>query len=227
MKRVFWAVLCLLVPLTAFAADDCAAPTQQDVDVKKTPIPLCLVAKKVALTLEQYNNDPNTIKDALPSLAQADFDFKTVSSTTAGFKFCLLIFSIGGSHQSQATNDVTFTYKVPPPPKQPAEMSMNSYLGLLGPRQVKTQDFSKVLIQTLQEAAEQIKQTRSVGKANFAALTVTLAYGVTWDFNGGATVPISLVTAGGTLDHSRADTQTVKLTFEDQTAPKAMLNKMH
>ncbi|HEX4068369.1 MAG TPA: hypothetical protein VHZ09_20280 [Acidobacteriaceae bacterium] len=226
MKRAFWATLCLLMPLTAFAADDCAAPNKQDVDVKKTPIPLCLVAKKVALTLEQYNNDPNTIKDALPSLARADFDFKTVNSTTAGFKFCLLVFSFGASHQSQATNDVTFSYVVPPPPPKPPGIGMNAYLGLLGPRQVKAQDFSKELIETLQEAAEQIKQTRSVGAATFKTLTVTLAYGVTWDFNGGVTLPISLVTAGGTLDHNRADAQTIKLTFENQTAPKAMLHKV-
>jgi len=219
MKRAFWMTLCLLVSLTALAADDCAAPKQQDVDVKKTPIPLCLVAKKVASTLDQYNNDPNTIKDALPSLARADFDFKTVNSTTAGFKFCLLVFSIGASHQSQATSDVTFSYVVPPPPKKPAGMSMNSYLFSLKPRQVKTQDFSKDLIQTLQDAAEQIKQTRSVGAATFKTLTVTLAYGVTWDFNGGVTLPISLVTAGGTLDHNRADTQTIKLTFENPVAP--------
>ena len=216
MKRAFWAVLCLLVPLSAFAADDCAAPPKQDVDVKKTPIPLCLVAKKVALTLEQYNTDPNTIKDALPSLKQAQFDFKTVNSTTAGFKFCLLVFSFGASHNSTSTNGVTFMYAVPPPPKKPAAMSTDQYLGWLAPRQVKTQDFSKELIQTLQDAAEQIKETRSVGPATFKALTVTLAYGATWDFNGSVTLPISLVTAGGTLDHSRADTQTITLTFENQ-----------
>ncbi|MGC2161461.1 MAG: hypothetical protein WA634_06115 [Silvibacterium sp.] len=219
MNRALWVMLCLLVPLTAFAADDCAAPNQQSVDVKKTPIPLCLVAKKVALTLDQYNSDPNTIKDALPGLAGADFDFKTVNSTTEGFKFCLLIFSVGGSHQSQATNDVTFSYKVPPPPPKPAAMSMDAYLNSLAPRRVKAQDFSKDLIQTLQEAALQIKETRSVGPATFKTLTVTLAYGVTWDFNGSVTLPISLVTAGGTLDHSRADTQTIKLTFENP-APK-------
>ena len=74
---------CLVVlTLTASAADLCVAPKQQDVDAKKTPIPLFLVAKKVAMTLDEYNNDPKTLKGAVPSLSRADFDFKTVSSTT-------------------------------------------------------------------------------------------------------------------------------------------------
>jgi hypothetical protein len=42
---------------------------------------------------------------------------------------------------------------------------------------------------------------------------VTLAYTVKWDFNAGATVPIELVTVGGSLDKNKASTQTVKLVF--------------
>ena len=73
--------VCLVaLSLTAFAGDMCVAPKQQDVDPKKTPIPLCLVAKKVALTLDEYNNDPKTLKGELPSLSRADFDFRTVGS---------------------------------------------------------------------------------------------------------------------------------------------------
>lgn len=192
--------------LTASAADLCVAPKQQDVDAKKTPIPLCLVAKKVALTLDQYNNDPNTLKGAVPGLSRADFDFKTVSSTTGGFKFSILIFSIGGSHQSSSTNDVTFSYVVPPPSRISAH--------------AKAHDFSKDLIETLQEAGQQINLTQSVGAAKFKTLTVTLAYGVTWDFSGSVALPISLVTAGGTLDHNRNDTQTIKLTFENPSVAK-------
>jgi hypothetical protein len=208
MRHWLGLIVCFAtLSLTASAADLCLAPRQQDVDPKKTPIPLCLVAKKVALTLDEYNNDPNTLKGAVPSLSRADFDFKTVSSTTGGFKFSILIFSVGASHQSSSTNDVTFSYAVPPPaPKK----SLHA----------KPHGFSKDLIETLQEAGQQINLTQSVGAAKFKTLTVTLAYGVTWDFSGSATLPISLVTAGGTLDHNRNDTQTIKLTFENPSPAK-------
>lgn len=96
MRYSLGLTLFILVSLTASAADLCIAPRQQDVDPKKTPIPLCLVAKKVALMLDQYNKDPKTLKGAVPSLSKVDFDFKTVSSTTVGFKFSILIFSVGG-----------------------------------------------------------------------------------------------------------------------------------
>ena len=130
-----------------------------------------------------------------------------MSTTTGGFKFSILIFSVGGSHQSSSTNDVTFSYAVPPPAR---------YIS----RHPQPHDFSKDLIETLQEAGQQINLTQSVGAAKFKTLTVTLAYGVTWDFTGSATLPISLVTAGGTLDHNRNDTQTIKLTFENQSPAK-------
>ncbi len=208
MRQGLAVMVCLVaLSVAASAADLCVAPKQQDVDAKKTPIPLCLVAKKVAMTLDEYNSDPKTLKGAVPSLSRADFDFKTVSSTTGGFKFSILIFSAGGSHQSSTTNDVTFSYAVPPPePKK----SLHA----------KPHDFSKDLIETLQGAGQQISLTQSVGAAKFKTLTVTLAYGVTWDFNGSATLPISLVTAGGTLDHNRNDTQTIKLTFENPSPAK-------
>ncbi len=208
MRNGLALMLCFAaLSVTASAADLCVAPKQQDVDPKKTPIPLCLVARKVAMTLDEYNNDPKTLKGAVPSLSRADFDFKTVSSTTGGFKFCILIFSVGASHQSSTTNEVTFSYAVPPPEPNKSLIA-------------KPHDFSKDLIETLQDAGQQIILTQSVGAAKFKTLTVTLAYGVTWDFNGAAALPISLVTAGGTLDHNRNDTQTIKLTFENPSPAK-------
>ena len=208
MRHGLGLIVCLVaLSLTASAADLCVAPKQQDVDPKNTAIPLCLVAKKVAMTLDQYNNDQETLKGAVPSLSKADFDFKTVTSTTGGFKFGILIFSVGASHQSTSTNEVTFSYAVPPPAPNRSLV-------------VTPHDFSKDLIQMLQTAGQQISMTQSVGAARFKTLSVTLAYGVTWDFSGSATVPISLVTAGGALDHNRSDCQTIKLTFENPSPAK-------
>jgi hypothetical protein len=202
-----------LATLNLYAADVCSVPPEARAKPQDTPVPLCLVAQKIAATLDEYNRAPGTIAGALPQLSKAVFEFKTVSSTTAGFKFCILVFSLGTSHRTDSTNAVSFAYVVPPPQTNPGFQFHGKH--------PQPQDFSQNLIQTLQDAAEQIKLTRSVGAARFKTLTVTLAYGVSWDFNAGATVPISLVTLGGTLDHSRADTQTVELTFEDPAKPKS------
>jgi hypothetical protein len=96
-------------------------------------------------------------------------------------------------------------------------MTLRQYIGLLE-RQPKPRDFSKELVATLRNAAQQVKETNTVGNAKFKTLTVSLAYGAMWDLTGGANIPISLVTIGPNLDHNRADTQTIKLTFENQTA---------
>jgi hypothetical protein len=47
MSKFLGPILFLILPVTAFAADLCVAPAQKDVDPDKTPIPLCLVAKKL------------------------------------------------------------------------------------------------------------------------------------------------------------------------------------
>jgi hypothetical protein len=211
--------MCFMATMNVYAADVCVVPAEAKAKPQDTPVPLCLVAQKIAATLDEYNRAPDTIADALPKLSKAEFEFKTVGSTTGGFKFSILVFSFGASRKTDSTNDVTFAYAVPPPEPRPAGFSTEQYLDFLDKRP-KPKDFSKELIETLQQAAEQIKLTSSVGAAKFKTLTVSLAYGVTWDFNGGVTVPISLVTLGGTLDHSRADTQTVKLTFENPVPPK-------
>jgi hypothetical protein len=219
MRAFAFVAMCLLLPLGALGADVCTAPKQQDVDVKKTPIPMCLVAQKVAATLNEYNASPGTAKDALPSLSKVEFDFKTVSSSSTGLKFNILVFSIGATNTITNTNDVTFGYAVPVEQRPPG-LTLNAYVGLLERRAPpKPRDFSAELIQTLQQAAQEVKVTDSVGAAKFKTLTVSLAYGATWDFSGSGTAPISLTTLSGTLDHNRADTQTVKLTFENPPPP--------
>jgi hypothetical protein len=122
-------------------------------------------------------------------------------ATTGGFKVSFFVFTLGTTKEFDSVDDVTFSYQVPP--KKAG----------FAPHKTPTPDFSKQLVETIKAAAEQIKQTNSIGKATFKSLTVTLAYTVKWDFNAGATVPIELVTVGGSLDKNKASTQTVKLVF--------------
>jgi len=68
---------------------------------------------------QTYAKSPAGIKDGLPPLATANFDFKTVVDTKGGISINLFIFTIGASHEKQQTNDLDFTYMphVEPPSK--------------------------------------------------------------------------------------------------------------
>jgi hypothetical protein len=192
------AILFLAITLpSSFGQTDCPVPT----DKHAPDVPLCLVAQQITRTLDTYNADASS--KSLPPLSKVVFDFKTTIATSGGFSFKIFIFSIGASHEKDTTNDVSFTYTVPPPSRS-----------LTPPH-----DFSTDLLNTLRAAAAQVKQTPTVGRGKFSALTVTLAYGVTWDLNGGAAAPISLVTLGGNLDRKRADTQTLTLVFSEPEKP--------
>ena len=162
-------------------------------------MPLCLVAQQVVKTLNVFNADASS--KALPKLSSVTFDFQTSTTKSAGFSFQILVFDVGASHERDNTNEVSFTYTVPPPPaSQPRTV-------------LQTHDFSEVLLATLEAAAEEIKQTQSVGQANFSRLSVTLGYGVIWDTSGGGSGSIGLVTLEGSIDRKRSDVQTLTLTF--------------
>jgi hypothetical protein len=192
----------------------CSGWTPQEVKSKKDkkePIPLCLAARKIQDALDAYNSDPETLTRALPELNSAEFEFKTVTDNTVGGKVGFLILSFGVSRKGESTNDVTYTYEVPT--AKPAGLGSSN--ALLLAKNEKPRDFSCQLIRNLQQAAIQVKETTPIGKTKFKSLTISMAYGATWDETGGITVPIHLVTVGGTLDHTSTDTQTVKLKFQD------------
>ena len=185
-------LLALALALPALAQQPCPIPT----DKSAPEVPLCLVAQQITRTLDTYNADASS--KSLPPLSKVIFDFKTSVATSGGFSFKIFIFSIGGSHSKDTTNDVSFTYTVP-------TLASHSI--------APPQDLSTTLLATLRAAAAQVKQTPTIGKGQFSSLTVTLAYGATWALNGGASAPISLVTLGGSLDRKRSDTQSLTLVF--------------
>jgi hypothetical protein len=167
----------ILVGVSGISAQDtCVAPSKGQVDERSTPVPLCLVTKKITETLNEYNSDPTTASDRLPNLQKADFEFKTVTSNTVGFKFGILVFNVGATRKSETTNAVNFGYVVPPPPPKVKGMTEQAYLDYLD-RRPKPKDFSTELVKTMREAAEQIKLAGSVEKTKFKTLTITPAYG--------------------------------------------------
>src|ERR1700721_3414763 len=110
MCRLLFAML-LLGALPA-AADTCPAPGTTG---RKDAVPLCTVVSQVTSALARYQSSLGSGANALPPLSKAEFDFKTAAVTTTGAKISLFVFTIGGSHERDVTNDVTFTYALPKP----------------------------------------------------------------------------------------------------------------
>lgn len=164
--------------------------------------PLNLVIAQVKGALAEYQNNRGGGADALPALSSAEFDFKATTATTVGLTVNLFIFKLGGSHENDVVNDVTYTYSVPKPPTT-ASLQSNKKPPLL----------KDALAQTIQSAAAAIKTSGTLGKLTFTKLTVNLQYGVKWDGNIGANVPISFVTIGLSGDKNKNTVQSVKLVF--------------
>ncbi len=199
MKKLCRALAVLLSAMGSALAQTCQIPA----DRKAAEVPLCLVAEQVTRTLDTFNATADS--KSLPKLSKVTFDFNATASQGAGFSFNILIFRIGANRAADTTNEVTFTYAVPPAP---------AATGSLNPRtQPNVHDFSQTLLATLQSAAAQVKGTQSIGAARFTDLTVTLSYGVVWDTSAGGGGTVSLVTLDGSVDRKRSDVQTLTLTF--------------
>jgi hypothetical protein len=195
MYRLLFAML-LLSALSA-AADTCPAPGTTG---RKDAVPLCVVVSQVTSALTRYQSSLGSGSNALPPLSKAEFDFKTAAVTTVGAKISLFVFTIGGSHEKDVTNDITFTYALPKPKP-----------GAVAPHITAT--LEDQLYATIRGAAEQVQMAQKVGNVPFTSLEITVQFCVKWDGNAGVNAPISLITVGLNGDKSRNTTQSVKLTF--------------
>jgi hypothetical protein len=221
MLKYICLAVALLLPYTAYATED--ASTCKMTETPPTPPPnsnkkprgktsedkemfLSRVVCEVEQALDAYQQSADVEdKAALPKIATADFDFKTVVDTKAGFTTSFLIFKFGTTVDKQDTNDVDFQYV-------PKSLLKTAFEG------TRTKPLQQELIDTIGSAAKAIVEQSKMpapGKdpLTFKQLSVTISYGVTWDVNGGINAPISLVTLGPSLDHSKNNVQQVKLVF--------------
>jgi hypothetical protein len=166
---------------------------------------LSRVVCEVEQALDAYQQSDDVDKGVLPKLATADFDFKTVVDTKGGPTINLFIFKFGATVEKQDTNDVDFKYV-------PKSLLKTAFEG------GRTKSLQQELIDTIRSAAKAIvEQAKDPSPAKdplvFKQLSVTISYGVTWDANGGINAPISLVTLGASIDHSKNNVQQVKVVF--------------
>jgi len=171
------------------------APAPNPADVA----PLELVVKQVKASLDEYQKSIGNGKDALPPISSAEFEFKVTTAKTAGGTVTILIFKLGASREKDIVNDVAFAYY---PPTQAKAVGDERPVPL-----------TEELASTIQSAAAAVKNAPTIGPLNFSKLTVVIQFAVKWDGTIGATVPISIVTAGLSGDMNQTSVQSVKLTF--------------
>lgn len=236
MLRSIFAAMFLFMPSLALAADQPTSPCTITAPATPAPTPpsdsndkkkdkksknkndnnlmlLSRVVCEVEQALDAYQQSNDVDKGVLPKLATADFDFKTVVDTKGGLTINLFIFKFGTTVEKQDTNEVDFQYV-------PKSLLKTAFEG------GRTKSLQQELIDTIRSAAEAIvEQTKDPTPAKdplvFKQLSVTISYGVTWDINGGINAPISLVTLGASIDHSKNNVQQVKVVFSPPQKPKA------
>jgi hypothetical protein len=182
---------------------------------EKTPtVPLTQVIAATESALNDYQtyaHSPEGIKDGIPPLATADFDFKTVVDNKGGFSINLFIITLGASYDKQQTNDLDFQYMPHVQPK--LEERLFSFDGGTAPKTLYQE-----IVDTLKESAKEIRnandQPPGPTQLDLCQLTLALSFGVTTDVQGGIKAPIQIVTISATLDHSKNNVQQVKLTFK-------------
>jgi Trypsin-co-occurring domain 2 len=170
-------------------------------------VPLANIVQAVELVVDAYNARPE-VKGAnptLPPLKTADFDFKTVMDVKGGPTINFLIFKAGYTHEKQTTNDVAFQYTPKPLPNTgPFAATVIPTLG---------DELSKAIDTAANEIKGEKANDTSPLPLQFHSLTVTVAFQVSNDYQGGLSIPIHLVTLGGSGEVNSAATQSVKLVF--------------
>jgi hypothetical protein len=200
MRKLFVAVLVLMLAVPVFAKDK---KPKTDKTAEQTVL-LSAVVEQVEKALDLYQTDPE-IGKVLPPLASADFDFKTVVDTKAGFGISFLIFKIGYNVDKQVINDVVFHYEPKPRPGFARE-----------------ENFQKQLLDTIKAAAAAVKAQANANPNDPLGLTqlaVTVSFGVTQGGTVGGSAPINIVTITGSLERDKNTVHQVKLTFGPRKKP--------
>ena len=169
-------------------------------------VPLDTVIAQVEEALNLYQSNIGNGPRALPPLASAEFDFKACATSIAGGTVNLIVLKIGGTYQTDFVQDVTFTYKVPPPPPHPFRAEA-----------VEPLDLKETLVSTIQSAAKVARTMKTVGRLPLNNVVVSIQFGVKREASGGVSAPISFATLGLNGGKNNSRVQTVKLVFQTGT----------
>jgi hypothetical protein len=158
---------------------------------------LSSVISTVEAALKCYQDNIGSGQDALPPLLQADFDFKTTTAKTGGLTISFFIFKLGATREKDVTNDITFTYKVPPPPKP------IKGVGFTGKNHGPT-PLSDAIVADLQGVAAALKTSSQAAGLPFLQTKIAIQFGVVNDGNVTISAPVQLVTLGPNVDYKKS-----------------------
>jgi hypothetical protein len=218
-------LLCFLI--YACLAQCQSVPANIQIPTDKHTASLVDVTRAVTSILDDVKSDPAF--QSGPQLVEAEFDYQTVTATTAtGGLGILGIVTIGGSRERDTTSETDFIYDLP-------STTNPTHAAFLGGWLQKVKDFfarndsSQIIAKASQVLPAAIKQAatsmQSVGKVinptgqdlSVRKYVITLAFSVKDDFNGGEDVSSLVVVAPKvSFDHSKQTVQTLKLTFQDK-----------
>lgn len=191
-------------------APKAAAMTSADKKIKEQPPGTAELAQVVQLVEHALKCYQVVSKDAdplqpkgLPKISTATMDFKTTTGKSAGFSFSIFVFKVGASREKDVTGDIAFTYSVP---KTVAPTGK-------GVTKVAPAELYEELIKEIAAAASAAQTQSTALGLPLSKVQIQVSYGIKFDGNVGASVPISLVTIGGNGDYNKNNTQTISLTF--------------
>jgi hypothetical protein len=217
VKKIWHASAVALTLILAGSPRVYAESQSRTFNEKSPTVPLSDVIAATESALDDYQTYARSkagIKDGIPPLASADFDFKTVVDTKGSISINLYIFTIGASHEKQQTNDLDFTYM------PHVEKTFVDFFSFDGGKNKQPKSLYQDIIDTLKESATEIKKAQdqsanpTTTKLDLCQLTLALSFGVTTDVQGGIKAPIQMVTLSASLDRSKNNVQQVKLTFK-------------
>jgi hypothetical protein len=203
-----------------------SAPANVQVPSDKHTASLLDVTRAVTSILSEVKSDPAFQKG--PQLTTAEFDYQTVTTTTAtGGLGILGILTLSASRERDTTSETDFIYELP-------DNKDEAHAAFLGGWLQKIRDFfgsndekqilakaNVVLPAAIKAAAASMQNAPTLPNPTGKDLTkrsyvITLAFSVKDDFNGGEDVSSLVVVAPKvSLDHSKQNVQTLKLTFQD------------
>jgi hypothetical protein len=180
-------ILCLLLQSCATSGVGTGGPQ---------PIPLSQVVQQVTAAVDQFRNSEYA---RLAKLDSAEFNFQTVKGTSGELSVKPLVFSFGFSASREVTHTFTFTY---------------SKSGKRGLAVAKENDMTRDLVEMIKQAATAAKDALYAMGLPLNHVDLSVQFAVKQTVTGGGAATIQLVTLGGSVTASRAQTQSVKLTFK-------------
>jgi Trypsin-co-occurring domain 2 len=161
------------------------------------PIPLNQVVQQVTSAFDQFRNSEYA---RLAKLDSAEFNFQTVKGTSGELSVKPLVFNFGFSASREVTHTFTFTYR----------KRAKRQLGAMA----KENDMTRDLVEMIEQAARAANGALYAVGLPLNQVDLSVQFAVKKTVTGGGAATIQLVTLGGSVTASRAQTQSVKLTFK-------------